>query len=547
MGQIRSKERWWWRQRTVWVAVLVLLPLLAFLGRSYHNAAPSPASSRQVTQRVRYAMRDALRIREPAVSPSAENALWVSQVCEGLVRFAADSCEVTPALAASYTISQDGHEWTFRLRQGVMFHDGTLFDAQAVHFCFMRLLDPNHPYAVAGSQRVSREIFGDERSSDTPFVRDIRTPDKQTVVLVLSAPDYQLVRRLARIEAAIVSPEAIRTASANGETTVVGTGPLRVKSVREGFSVTLERFPQYWGNPSRIREIEFRGVPDSYERERALRERLCEAGQRFSPQQLVELAKIKHLVTTRGPAANTCLLVLNPRLAPLDQPKVRRSLAFDRKRIVEEALRGFAIPAETFFPPCLVEAPTSSVQELQSQKEVARRLLEEAGYAQGFSLKILVPREARVWNPVGLALSKWIASDLGEIGIEVVVEAVAAEVARQRLASGEYHAALWGFSSSDGSVPGYLMASDGPAPMNLFAQTAGGMDEMTRLLGRLVQEPNAGERRYVAERIQELLAEGMAWVPVFHGEQVFIHNSRLGDVRLNPVGLHHVFEWSWKE
>jgi peptide/nickel transport system substrate-binding protein len=492
-------------------------------------------------------MREALQIAEPASGPSTENALWLAQTCEGLVRFAADSVRVEPALAEEFRVSADGTQWTFHLRHGVRFHDGTPLDSRAVHFCFMRLLDPNHPYAARGALGVARAIFGDERNPAAPFVKDIRTPDPQTLVLVLSRPDAGLPRRLARIEAAIMSPMAVQAAAADGATTVVGTGPMRIKAIREGFSVVLERNEQYWGGAAAVRQLEFRSVPDANERERALREGLCDAGQRFSPDRLRELEKVDRLRVVQGRAMHTCVLWLNTRIAPLDQPQVRRalSLAIDRAAGTRNVMRGYAQSATGFFPPAIGEAPTTSVVERGAVPAAARELLAQAGLSGGFTLKLIIPSEERVWNPAGAAVGEWLVSDLAKIHVQVVTELVAADTLRQRVQSGDFQAALWGLASPSGEIADYMSQAMSLRQGALGAGT-GDDDALSELVAAAQSELNPTRRENIHAQLQEKLAGTMPWIPLVHADQVLVARDALTGVCLNPVGLHHIWEWSWQ-
>lgn len=506
-----------------------------------HSSSP-PAVARE---RIRYAMRDPVELTDPALVRTTENALWLAQVCEGLVRYRADSVDVEPALAESFSASENQKEWTFRLRKDVRFHDGTEFNARAVHFCFMRLMDPNNPYHISGMLATAREIFGDERQQESPCVKDIQTPDDFTVTINLTHPDSSFLRRLARVEASIMSPKAIQSAASDGQTTLVGTGPMRVKSLREGTGVVLERNPDYWGTGSALKEFEFRQVADANERERALREQLCEMAQRFSPPRVSELQRIRQLRVHRGPAVHGCAIILNRNIAPLDQPAVRKALAFsiDRVQLVASVLRGYGTPAENFVPPAIGEAPTTAVLSARADWDTARQLLHAIGLENGFALKLLVPKEERIWNPAGLAVGEALAADLRRVNISVLLEAASAEEVRRSIERGDFQAALWGLSSSSGDVVDYVQS---------FLRIAGAhaMDsaethsQVSALL-RDSRESDKHKRTTVHEELEKRFAEIMPWIPLFYADQVLVINRHIEGVMLQPLGMHRLSLIEW--
>jgi len=541
----RSRAKSWQRGMLLVLPFVLLAALWASKITHSQKIATSPREGR-ARHGIRYAMRDGLELTEPALVRSGENALWISQVCEGLVRFSPDSVEVEPALAERYAVSADGKEWTFFLRKGVKFHDDTVCNARAVHFCFMRLLDPNNPYHVPGMLSAAREIFGDERDPSKASVRDIQVVDDYTLKILFSQPDAGLLRRLARVEAAVMSPPAIRTAAADGQTTIVGTGPMKVASLQPGTAVVLERNEQYWGERASVSRLQLRCIPDNHERERALREGLCDLAQRFSPTQLDGLRKDARFTLARGPSLLTCIIVLNTEVAPLDQPAVRQSLsaAIDRRTLAQTALHDYARPAMTFFPPALGDAPTSPLLSETAQYEKARQLLDAAGLGKGFSIKLLLPKEERIWNPIGASLGDHIASSWRRINVSVVSEALPSEQVRQRVAAGDFQAAVWGVTAASGELTDFLSA---------YEEVVGDRVASTPLIVSLHELAAASRKSFDRKAREEahnnlatFLLREMPWIPLFTMDQVIVARRGLIGLTLNPVGQHRLWNLEWQ-
>lgn len=543
-GRPEKVRRRVWSRRGVFGAgagIVALVGALWWFFTKPHSSSLSPVAR----ERIRYAMRDPVELTDPALVRTTENALWLAQVCEGLVRYRADSVEVEPALAESFSASEGLKEWTFRLRRGVRFHDGSEFNARAVHFCFMRLVDPNNPYHIGGMLTTAREIFGDERQQGTPSLKDIQTPDDFTVIFSLTHPDASFVRRLARVEASIVSPKAIQAAAADGQTTLVGTGPMRVKSLREGTGVVLERNQNYWGSMSATKEFEFRQIADANERERALREQLCEMAQRFSPLRVAELQRLRQVRVHRGPAMHGCVIILNRNIAPLDQAAVRKalSLSIDRDRLVQSALRGYGLPAQNFVPPAIGEAPTTTVLSVRAEVGAAKELLHAVGLGKGFALKLLVPKEERVWNPAGLSVGEAVAADLRRVNISVILEATSVEEVRRSIERGDFQAALWGLSSSSGDVVDYVESY-----LKVVGDHARESAEANAEISALLIESRGlakNKRSTAHDELEKQFVEIVPWIPLFYADQVLVANRHIEGVVLQPLGIHHLSQIEW--
>ena len=164
------------------------------------------------------------QIAEPkALDPAAVTAVndfrILMNVYDGLVRYKSGTLEVEPALAESWEISEDGTEYTFSLREGVTFHDGTDFDAEAVKFNFDRMLKEDHPFHDTGPFPLAFFFSA---------VEEVTVVDPMTVRFKLNAPYAPFLSNLAYPTGLIVSPAAVEANGADFGRNPVGTGPFRV-------------------------------------------------------------------------------------------------------------------------------------------------------------------------------------------------------------------------------------------------------------------------------------------------------------------------------
>src|SRR5438552_1329456 len=166
------------------------------------------------------------------------------RVVETLVTFPEESTQVVPGLAESWTISKDGLRYTFKLRKGITFHDGTPFTAEAVKFSIERQFDPEHPFNKLGKYPFANYSFGN--------VKAVEVVDPSTVEFVLKEPRASFLTILTAAAASIVSPAAVKKLGADYALQPVVTGPFRYASWDRGQRVVLEKNPSYGGYPSGV-------------------------------------------------------------------------------------------------------------------------------------------------------------------------------------------------------------------------------------------------------------------------------------------------------
>src|SRR5262245_54001847 len=180
------------------------------------------------------------------------------RIVEPLVTFAEETTKLVPGLAESWTISPDGLQYTFKLRKGVKFHDGTPFNAAAVKFSIERQINPEHPGNKIGKYPFANYFFGNVKSIDVV--------DDATVRFVLKEPRASFLVVMAAAAASVVSPTAMTKAGVDFASAPVGTGPFRYGSWTRGQQVVLEKFPDYWRGAVRIDRVVYRPIVEDQAR-----------------------------------------------------------------------------------------------------------------------------------------------------------------------------------------------------------------------------------------------------------------------------------------
>ena len=291
---------------------------------------------------------------------------------DGLVHWSSNM-ELQPALATSWEPSQDGRTWTFKLRQGVRFHDGTPFTAQAVKVTIDHLLDRD----TASSRRASYTL-----------IREVATPDDSTVRIVTDPPTPDLPFLMADGSARIISPTALQTHGKDYGRNPVGTGAYRFEEWVPNDHVSGVINPDYWGPRPQVRRFVYRPIPEAAGRVVALRTGEADVVLNLPGADVEGLRQDANLTVNVTPGLT--IVEAEPRQTkpPFTDVKVRQALnhAIDKDAIVNTIMRGLARPLNTPSVPGLWG--TFEHEPLKFDPNRARQLLAEAGFPNGIDVTL---------------------------------------------------------------------------------------------------------------------------------------------------------------
>ena len=278
-------------------------------------------------------------LEPPNLDPTAGAAAAIDEVVyanifEGLTRFGPDG-SIMPGLAASWDLSEDGTTYTFALREGVTFHDGSAMTAEDVVFTLDRA-------RAEGSVNAQPALFANIVSVDAP--------DDLTVVVTLDGPDGAFPFDMAWGDAVIVAPESAET----NATTPIGTGPFRFENWAQGDRVDLVRYDDYWGDPVALEAASFRFISDPNATFAALMAGDVDAFPNFpAPETLAQFEADPRFNVIVGSTEGETILAMNNAAAPLDDIRVRQAIAhaINRQDVIDGAMFGYGTPIGTHFAP----------------------------------------------------------------------------------------------------------------------------------------------------------------------------------------------------
>ncbi|WP_282152246.1 ABC transporter substrate-binding protein [Ruegeria atlantica] len=341
----------------------------------------------------------ALQLEPPHLDPTSAAAQAIDSVVytnifEGLTRFMGDG-SVVPGLAESWEISEDGKVYTFKLHDGVTFHDGTTMDAEDVKFSLDRARSED-------SANAQKALFAG--------IENIEVVDPLTVKVTLSEPNGNFLFNLAWGDAVIVAPDSIEGIKTNP----VGTGAFTFGEWVQGDSITLNRNPDYWGDQPALETATFKFISDPTAAFAAMMAEDIDVFDNFpAPENLPQFEADPRFQVLVGSTEGETILSTNNKMPPFDDIQVRQALAhaIDRQAIIDGAMFGYGTPIGTHFAPhnpAYVDLTGNSAYDPQK----AAMMLADAGYADGFetTLHLPPPSYARRGGEI-------VAAQLAEVGI----------------------------------------------------------------------------------------------------------------------------------
>jgi len=465
----------------------------------------------------------------------------IQNTAETLVTYEPNATEPSPKLAAAMpSVSPDGLTYSFELRPGVEFHDGTPLDAEAVKFSLLRARDFGNKDAEAAGFLLSG-------------IKDIATPSPTTVVITLSTPNVTFLSRLAYSVASIVSPTAyanhvLAGSEAEGPAvtakyktdTVVGSGPYKLVVYKEKESVDFEANPDYWGDAPKTRRIRVRLFDKSSALKIALQNKEVDIA--FRSLQPDENTFFKdrpgfNLVEGDGPGIR--YVVFNVTSKPWDNPDMRRALAaaVDREGVVREVFKGSAKALSSMIPPLFPssEPKWSQLYGPGTDKALVDRYLTAAGVPAGQKVDVDFWYSPTHYGDTEADVARVITQGLEATGrFEVTVSNVEWTEYGQKRKAGEIPVFLMGW------YPDYLDPDDYLEPFadpNIFDPAKWEDSKMLDLVHASQRELDPAKRADILKQAQAHMADQTPYVPVFQIPQFAASTDAVSGVILDPIQI----------
>lgn len=451
---------------------------------------------------------------------------------DGLVRFKDGTLDVAPALATDWEISPDGKTYTFRLRQGVTFHDGAPFNAAAVKFNFDRMLRDEHPFHGTGPFPLSFFFSA---------VREVRVVDEHTVRFLLDAPYAPLLSNLAYPTGLLVSPGAVREHGTGYARRPSGTGAYRFAAWESNRKVVLERNDKWWGGEPGLRAIIFRPITDDNTRVSELLAGGIDLMVEVPPDALARLREDDRYRVHELAGPHLWFLILNLQAGPFTDKRVRQAAnyAIDKQALVRHVLQDTATVAAGPVPAAFAWAHDDALAPYPHDPERARALLHEAG-AVAAPLTLLVPEGGSgMLNPVAMATA--IQADLNQVGFRVKIRTFEwntyLSVVNQGLAGNGDMAAMAWMTNDPDTLPYLTLRREAWPEQGGFNSGYYANPRVDTLLEQARRATARSERARLYREVQRIVHEDAPWVFVANWKQNAVTTRRVQGFRLQPSFL----------
>jgi peptide/nickel transport system substrate-binding protein len=382
-----------------------------------------------------------------ALVSDGESLRVITQIFETLVALKPGTTEPEPGLAESWSANDDGTVWTFKIREGVKFHDGETLDAEAVCFNFDRWYNFKGPLQNPGATYYWQVVFGgfstynkDSGAPEDSLYKSCSATDETTAVLTLTKPSATFIPALSQQSFSIASPKALTEFKADEGTTdadgvfspsgtfatehPIGTGPFKFDSWVRNDRITLSRYDDYWGDKAKIDTLIIRPIADNAARLQALQTGEIQGYDLVEPQDIATIEGDSNLQIIDRPAFNVAYVGFNIAKKPTDDIKVREAIAYglDRQAVVDNFYSGRAVVATQFMPPEVV-GYADDVPTYTYDPEKAKQILTDAGYTLPVALEFWYPTDvSRPYMPDPKRNFEAFAASLNKSGFKVTAK-----------------------------------------------------------------------------------------------------------------------------
>lgn len=490
------------------------LPVL-FLLMAFLLLAPQSLLAQRTGGELNFAIGTDPEMIDPVRATSSPAAMVMVHMMETLFEYTEEG-EIIPLLAKGYHVSEDGLVWDLYLNEGITFHDGTPFNAEAVKYSLERMRGAVYSFLI------------DE-------IKDMEVVDEYTIRLKTDEPFAPILAHLSHNFVSIVSPAAVEKYGEDFNENPVGTGPFIFESWSRGEKLSLVRNDDYWGDNAYLDRINFLIVPEDSTRVVLLETGEADAIMRVPPRDVDRLQGRDGIDVLSIPSVRTIYIGFNFQREPFTDKRVRQAFnyAVDKEAIVTHILGGAGRPSDAPISPGLFGYAPQPPYEYNPEK--ARELLAEAGYEEGLKVTF--------HHPVGRYLmdetiSQAVQSQLAEVGVDcelITLEwATYLEVTGKSVEEAEQQMYMlgWGCVTGDADYGLFSMFHStqwrphGPGRSYYKNERA---DELLEL-ARVTPDEEARQAAY-AEAI-EIIWQDAPWL--------FLHSeSQLNGVRTHVKGLVH--------
>lgn len=452
---------------------------------------------------------DPIKTLMPTLAPDNGSIWAIEEIFDTLLVPSPDGKEMKPSLATSWSQSTDGLEWTFKLREGVKFSDGTPMTSKDVKFSLQKASDPATPFGFLNAS-----------------ITTVTTPDDHTVVIRTKEPFSPLPAVMAIFSNSVVPDNYGGKSAEDFAKSPIGTGPFKLENWTVGVGATFVRNTQYWqeGKPY-LDSIAINDVADNNTRANQL------LGGQIQINEFPAFSGLKALQNAGGdvkvglfPSSRVDFLSMNNAKAPFDDVHVRRAIAYaiDKKALVDVVLRGYGEPAGAYMPPSSW-SHNAAIKGLPYDMKAAKEELAKSSHPSGFETTINVGSG----DSDEAAMAQILQASLAQIGIKLTIQTLDPATAYSTKDAGNYDMAF-SYNTTDIADPDEIIRFAGVfdgGSHTLYSRYDN--KDIAALAAKAATLSDQAERKKLYDEIQAKWDADQPLVTLYYTPEIYTYTSNV--------------------
>jgi peptide/nickel transport system substrate-binding protein len=449
---------------------------------------------------------------DPALVDDGESSKVIVNIYEGLLKYAKDSTKLEPCLAESWTVSPDGPTYTFNLRKGVKFQDGTDFNAEAVKFNIEREMKGK----ATEDMGYADFVYG--------YVTKVEAKDANTVVVTLKDVCTPFLYNLAMsLAAPMVSPKALQDNNNNVNEKPVGTGPYSFVRWDKDQDVVLVRNDNYWGEKAKTKNVIFKFIKDNSARVLALKNHEVDMIDGIDATVVEELKKAG-MTVDQPDGMNINYMAYNVTSPIFSNAENRKAIseAVNVPELVQSLYQGYASPANSILP-SFVPGFAKDVKPVAYNPDDAKAILAKNGVKTVHMITYSNPRPYNTAN--GQALAEAVQGYLSKVGVTCNIEVFDWTTYKQKVKAGDFDIGFYGWTGDNGDPDNFMaLLSDKDPTMNISRYDD---PKYLDLINKGKAAPEGASRDAIYAQLEQIQAEQCPWLLISHSKLLSAYDPKV--------------------
>src|SRR5215212_2661357 len=498
-------------------------------------AAPKPAAPASAANTLTFLWGGDTDKLDPPAMTSQEGFIATTALYEGLVKYKLDSTDVEPALAEKWDVSPDGLVYTFHLRQGVKFHDGSPLTAEAVAFTFDRDINKDNPL-FKEAQDAGGFPYIDTYIGNA--VAKVEASGPMDVKFTLKRKYSPLLSNLAIPPAYVISMDALKKFGSKINENPVGTGPFKFVEWKKDDHITVEAFDGYWGDKAQIQRIVFQPVPEASVRALKIQNGEGDLAWPFDPKDTASLKTADSDVLEEA-GLNINLAEFNLKKPDFQNKAFRQALnyAVNKQELCDKLYSGAAVPGVGGLPPTSW-AFNKSLKGYPYDPEKAKALLKESGY-DGHSIVLNTYTIPRGYNPQGSKLAEAVQQYFESVGVKSEIQTTEWAQYRKDRRAGMHNFSFGGWQADTGDPENFLGVFFHSSNMGATNTSFYNNPEVDKLLNQANEETDVAKRTALFNQAENTVVDDAPLLFISHAKQQVAIRKRVKDFKLQPTYIYY--------